>query len=621
MVAVIVLVAVFVLATEIIRGWGNWLPDPLVSSEPIQNALKKSQENTLFVIVPGLAADPTVIDGVAQSVRPYGDVMVIHYPSSAASNADAEAISTGISKAIEAAFAGGKYHCVILVGYSMGALLARKALLIGAGAVGDVDGNAAPAAWARYTKRVVLLAGTNRGWDFRSKPMDMGWLRYLKFRCAIWYAETTGVGRLVMQCRQGAPFVANLRLEWMRWFRSMEKEQLPFVVQLLGDIDDVVSDQDNKDLRSVGGTDKMYSFIRVRGSGHESVIRFHDSETISEKDSEGICDDNTLGNYRRRKFVHAATALPADLMKENEERFLTVDEDVKHLVFVLHGIRDFGRWSAGFETALKKKGLASTAHRSEKIAVSSIRYGYFGMGPFLLRTDRQKYVRWFMDEYTETIAHYPNLKDNDFPNFKDNVDFVGHSHGTYLLSSALSQYRSLRVKRVVFGGSVVRQDYDWGPLLKRRQVEAVRNYVAYDDWVVALLPRVFEYRLMNLVNDDLGSAGYFGFTRHDHDGNSSVENIRFISGHHGAFLHHVNAIADFLIDGKPDGHISNSESHYVGEKQQPWALLKFLSMYCGPLIWGLTLCIVVWIALILQRFGIPVLACYFALVWWFLNWF
>ena len=112
-------------------------------------------------------------------------------------------------------------------------------------------------------------------------------------------------------------------------------------------------------------------------------------------------------------------------------------------------------------------------------------------------------MKWFMDEYTETLARYPHATD---------IAFVGHSNGTYLLAEALRMYDSMRVNRVVFGGSVVPKDYAWCCTPAQRAVERVRNYVASDDAVVALFPRFFELPVIRRVlGNNIGSAGFNGF--------------------------------------------------------------------------------------------------------------
>ena len=103
-----------------------------------------------------------------------------------------------------------------------------------------------------------------------------------------------------------------------------------------------------------------------------------------------------------------------------------------------------------------------------------------------------------MDQYAEALAKYPNAKGR--------FHYIGHSNGTYLVARALKEYPCCRFKHIAFAGSVVHKKYDWTHFMSS-QVEAVANYVATTDWVVALFPKALQ--IMRL--QDLGSAGFDGF--------------------------------------------------------------------------------------------------------------
>jgi pimeloyl-ACP methyl ester carboxylesterase len=296
------------------------------------------------------------------------------------------------------------------------------------------------------------------------------------------------------------------------------------VVQLLGDIDDIVSRADNEDLRTTAS--RRFAMLMVRGSGHGDIIDFGAAAKTDEA--------RQLGAYRRAKFLTATTAPFAEVQRFNEQLPPATDERVEEAVFVLHGIRDLGRWSADFEAAIQ----ARFPERRGRLAVVSPRYGYFGMGPFLFEDVRDRYVRWFMDEYTEALARWPNLQ-------PEGIRFFGHSNGTYVVAKALETYPSMRIERVVFAGSVVPRRYDWAALGDR--VGRVRNYVGTADWVVALFPRLFELWPLRLLGNDLGSAGFNGFVDE-----SRVDNVRFVAGQHSAFASRVDEIVDFLLaPGEP----------------------------------------------------------------------
>jgi pimeloyl-ACP methyl ester carboxylesterase len=551
------LTMITLIALSVIGKLDVWPSEPTI---PLVEGVPEPGEHDgrLFVLVHGIEhgigrGPDESWTSIKPALRPYGDVLTLQYPAGPLSNSDPDLIAQGVSKVIQEH--SKRYTSIVLIGHSVGALIARKALLYALGGTGLKEDTLLGAEWGKKVERVVLLAGTNRGWDISGKrPLDMRPERYVQFWVGSWFGRLTGAGKLALATEAGAPFVANLRLQWMKWCRSQQGGGVE-VVQLLGDIDDVVSEADNKDLRVT--TSGKFAWLKIRGTGHQDILNVGDG-----------ANRNELESYRRRKFLLAATKPFAEIEGSNEDQPLGTDPTITHVVFILHGIRDLGRWSANFEEDLRRQAPA------EKLAVASIRYGYFGMGQFLLRGDRQKYVRWFMDEYTETLGKYPNAK---------RIDFVGHSNGTYLLASALERYQSLVVDRIVFAGSVVRKGYDWETIFSRGQVKgSVRNYVAADDWVVALFPAVFEQWPLYYLGDDVGSAGFNGFVQNRESRSSvRVENVKFIRGQHAAFLarEYVRAIAEFVTDSK--GEVNAGSVGGRGE----WVWLKIVSKYLCWAVW------------------------------------
>ena len=596
-------------------------------------------------------------------------VLTLNYGSSfwvQACNSDPKNIALGVSRRIQETCDRFEKTApiarIVLVGHSQGALIARKAFVLARATpdlIGDDDpalvAEAEPAAWATRTFRLVLLAGMNRGWDISGhKPADMSTLVYLQLWTMAWVADLTGTGGLGLAMESGAPFVANLRLQWMRLSRKLDQievdqhgevnargdpakkryrkdlqSEMPAAVQLQGDIDDVVSADDNMDLRATGSPN--FTWVKVRGTGH-SDIRVFDPRTFDPahpyvidpvtKDEPGRALDD-LGSYRRVKFHRAVTEPFYELQRENEEQPVRVDRRVRRIVFVVHGIRDLGRWSAEFERALLARWRQQhpedgSDESGDKLAIVSPRYGYFGMGPFLVRPDRQRYVRWLMDEYTEARARYPEAT---------TIDFVCHSNGTYLLASALDQYHDMHVNRVVFGGSVVRHEYDWGKILARGQVKAVRNYVAKDDLVVGLFPTFFEQYPMRLFGNDLGSAGFNGF---QHAGNNvpvpddshfkPVENVGPLTGGHAALLQpeRVQDVVQFLL---PDLAPAPTPATPWNKTDRDW-YLDWASVGC-IVIWGFLATILVlggfWLTRGARQFALVVAILYIVGLWWLLN--
>ena len=110
----------------------------------------------------------------------------------------------------------------------------------------------------------------------------------------------------------------------------------------------------------------------------------------------------------------------------------------------------------------------------------------------------------------------------------------------------------MRFARVVFAGSVVPCGYRWQRFLPaspaaaaKAQVDALVNYVATADWVVAIFPHGLE----RLRLPDLGGAGHRGFLEQG----AGVTNVRHAKGGHSAALgaEHWDEMAAFVLGGPP----------------------------------------------------------------------
>jgi alpha-beta hydrolase superfamily lysophospholipase len=510
--------------------------------------------------------------GVIASIRnvvPNGDILQIPYRGGLRNtdpNLIADRIVDEINNAVQNRGAS-PYKEIILVGYSFGALLARKAYLIASGAASDVStiGRRAALPWHGQVSRIVLLAGFCRGWSgCIERPENCSIFWYTILLALLLIARVFHFGKLIRSALAGTPFVANLRADWL----SLEKP--PTTVQLLGDRDDVVSERDHIDLEA----GRHFVYIRLpSGTNHLGTVNFRGEE-----------------GERRRKVFERAIAKPIeDLPSEYE--FMegkSPRSDVKHVVFVMHGIRDFGRW---------QRPLAEAIQNECGTAVETViaDYGYMPMLPFLILSERQKNVRWFMDRYIEVKALYPRAR----------ISYFGHSNGTYLLASALERYSSCRVDRVVFAGSVVKTKYDWDGLVNAGRVGAIRNYVATGDVVVGIFPAIFER-----WGGDLGAGGFLGFTSAE----AKRFQVEFIDGGHSAALNRENfgAISSF-INGKTD----NLCKQLQREKQNGFCLLacKFCEFWWLVLI---AVIVVVGLGIIFPFNSIPdriiVAGCYVVLL-------
>jgi alpha-beta hydrolase superfamily lysophospholipase len=401
----------------------------------------------LVVLVHGWAMWPFItlrdVEVAIRDALPDADVLAPRYPAHFSSNADpvevAEALSREVQYAVDARREAGQgYEELVLVGFSSGALLIRKAYVFARGQVQDGSTVAAIATrdWPTLVGRIVLLAGTSRGWSLDPKPRHMSQTLHALFRLLLATARTFRFGRYVRAIERGSPFVANLRLQWLALDQGGEPP--PLTVQLLGDRDDMVDAEDNIDIQ----VSARFAFLPVDETGHAGILNFRQAG---------------VGPRRRAAFVRALTAPDAELRRtgpalpgaDREHKAdvrLTVhqpaggplrppevDVGVTDVIFVMHGIRDYGQWTTRLREAVEGVVASHNAGAAEpdrrKVVVVTSRHGRFPLSGFLMTAARRAKVRWFADLYTQIAARYPKARRH----------FIGHSNGTYLLAGALRE--------------------------------------------------------------------------------------------------------------------------------------------------------------------------------------
>lgn len=520
-----------------------------------ENFLTNNSPHTLIIILHG-------ISNAAKDLLPVENTIIKAWPSakicrpkmhtSSFSMKDPNTIVATLLSHIDdeveqARQRGHPYDNIILVGHSFGGLIVRKLYVVACGEVlrapleeqykkpgKTSSASIPPREWAAKISRIILLAGMNRGWRIShhiSLLQAISW-QLLTVFCNLTHLLTRR-WPLVITIRRGAQFITQLRIQWLLMRRRAGTPQdcahpdspnwpgNAVTVQLLGSRDDMVAPEDNVDL--VSGGDFIY--LDVPYSGHVNIIEM---------------DDCVFGPERARVFLFALRGSVAQLKQEavvpSDENFATPDEEIKRVVFVIHGIRDLGHWTHQIARRIKKR---SGQHLSEW-ATETSSYGYFPMLPFISPWYRRLKVEWLMDQYAEALARYPNAT----------FSYVGHSNGTYLLAKALELYPCCAFENIVFAGSVVRKSFDWSRFLKSSppKAGAILNFVATSDWIVAVFPKFFQ----QLKLQDLGSAGHDGFILNEQLPN--VYQIRYIHGGHGAAIQEPiwDVIADFIVSGTVD---------------------------------------------------------------------
>lgn len=525
-----------------------------------------SSHRRLVVMVHGLsgreAFEPAV--ALARESLPRSDFLIFAYDTSLLSNASPYVLANKMEREIHALDTRRGYDEIVLVGHSMGGMLLRKVVLWANGIEDDrAGGRAGVRTWAGKVSRFVSLASINRGWSVDPRPAQMGLGRYLAIRIGERLSRWSGSGKLHLALQRGAPFVADSRVQWIDLCRGNGPQgaKAPLTIHLLGDKDDVVSRDDGADI----GVAKDTLFATLADTDHGDIATALRGESGSAAES-------------RRQAIRAAMQGRKEQLDIDRTPPMAEDLTVTRLVYVMHGIRDYGDWSDTLGRAIREE---SAKGGQGGVVVASAKYGHFPMLPFLLYWDRQKNVRWFMDDFTQNKARYPKLQA---------IDYVGHSNGSYILASALQRYPSLRVNRVYFAGSVVPKHYPWRDLLDRQRVGTVANVVADGDWVVAIFPRFFEqvadWSGSRSVDGllDIGSAGFRGFQA-SQDPSRKVVNYQFVKGGHGAGVDvsdaaKAQAIATYVVRG-------DATAMAVFENERgPQTWLDWTSNLCW-LVWAL----------------------------------
>jgi len=487
---------------------------------------------SIVVLVHGLSGRKKFESTIqlAKATLPNSDLLVFDYDSRILSNEDPYEIANVVERQIHEAYLKHKYSEIVLVGYSMGGMLTRKALLWGNGFEEDrkKSGLRGKREWVEKVSRYVSLAAINRGWSISPRPGNMTSGTYLQFRFGDWVARFTSTGKLLRAFKRGSPFISDARVQWIFFCRdSKNTYNVPQTIHLLGDNDDIVNKDDSMDL----GVAKNTIFVTLLQTGHRQIGTALNGGTLqADKD--------------RREKVTLAIAGQIEELDADETVPFIEDLSTTKIVYVVHGIRDYGDWTDQIRTAIMQKALVNNL----SLRVVNLKYGRFPMLPFLLYWDRQKNVRLFMDEYTENMARFPNARV---------FDFIGHSNGTYILASALKRYKTPCADKVFFAGSVVPKHYTWRALADDGRVKHVANVVASGDWVVAIFPRFLEqiadWKGVQPSDGflDIGSAGFRGF-QDSMDGQGRIENIQFAKGSHGtgidvANIKKLDAIVGYIV--------------------------------------------------------------------------
>ncbi|MGO7661627.1 esterase/lipase family protein [Rhizobium ruizarguesonis] len=156
-----------------------------------------------------------------------------------------------------------------------------------------------------------------------------------------------------------------------------------------------------------------------------------------------------------------------------------------HLVILVHGIRDIGRWQNEISATLKQHGFL----------VELTNFDRMNLLEFLFPIDffRRNAQEIVWTQIQEAIQLHPGAK----------VSIIAHSFGTYVVANILKKQFTLSLNRVIFCGSVVRYNFPFEQINKRFNSPILNEVGTADPWPA----------LAESVTTGYGSAGTYGFRR------------------------------------------------------------------------------------------------------------
>lgn len=450
---------------------------------------------------------------------------------------------------------------IVLVGFSLGGLIARSAWLKDRGydfIEGQEQGEIArnDTGWAAITSRIVLLGVPNGGFELAT------WSLWgIAYRVASPWADFA-----VEDVAAGGYWVTNLRLRWLEAFRDLPKSDLPYVAQVRGTHDKRVRDKDLGDTRYLPATHTA----PMVGADHAGLVNLEKPE-----------DERVRWPVIRHAIFGAPDPVPP-----------VVPPKTERVAFILHGIRASNSDNWVDDMSQHMKGLG--AH------VVAPNTGFLSALEFFLPFTRNRKSHDFLKDYGDAAREYD----------PDNFVFLGHSNGTYMAARTMWKVPAVRFHRMLLAGTVVEPSFEWNTLVKRQQIGThvavgdrtewqnglVHNDRARHDWPVGVLCNLVQG--LRPWNSMVGPGGVEGFVNVNED--YITKDAHVYDGGHGAALQtsspkRRNEIAQFLTTGEVSHHKLVEPSRrfqlfgrIVSWLSKPFVIALALGIVAAFIITGLT---------------------------------
>lgn len=146
------------------------------------------------------------------------------------------------------------------------------------------------------------------------------------------------------------------------------------------------------------------------------------------------------------------------------------EELTKHLVILVHGINTRALWMGRIRPALERAGFS--------VGVTS--FGKYSLFRFLapFKSFRRLPVERVIGDIRTALKLYERKAGKP----PERLSVISHSFGTYVVSKILATYTDLKWYRVIFAGSVVREDFDFGKVIDQFDDPLLSEVGTRDFW-------------------------------------------------------------------------------------------------------------------------------------------
>ncbi|UDF30024.1 UNVERIFIED_ORG: hypothetical protein LHK14_01505 [Roseateles sp. XES5] len=216
----------------------------------------------------------------------------------------------------------------------------------------------------------------------------------------------------------------------------------------------------------------------------------------------------------------------------------------KHVVILIHGIRDWALWQNEVRKTLNEHGFE----------VDPTNYGRFGLFRFLLP------IPYFRQLAIEKIERQIRISRSQPGREQAKFSIIAHSFGTLVAANILREGFELSLNRVIFCGSILPYDFPFEQFQNRFVGPLLNEVGTRDPWPATAQSVTWGY----------GSAGTYGFRR-------PLVRDRWHNGAgHGYFLA-PNFCRKFWVPFLADGTIIEDT---VQADQPPWwvSLISLLNL-------------------------------------------